>query len=64
MAGRDRTVPDVEIARAQRQAAVRNIARMLGDDISEQKPLLDARLPDGSRVAAVSGPMSVGGTVL
>ena len=31
----------------------------LGDDISEEKPLLDARLPDGSRVAAVFPPCSV-----
>lgn len=47
-----------------RQAAVRNIARLLGDDISEEMPLLDARLPDGSRVAAVMPPASVGGTVV
>ena len=47
-----------------RQAAVRNIARLLADDISEEKPLLDSRLPDGSRVAAVFGLTSIGGTVL
>jgi pilus assembly protein CpaF len=29
--------------------AVKNIARRLGDDISESKPILDSRLPDGSR---------------
>ncbi len=46
------------------QAAVRNIARALGDDISEDKPLLDSRLPDGSRVAAVVPPCSLGGTAL
>ncbi len=33
--------------------AVKNIARRLGDDISEAKPILNSRLPDGSRVAAV-----------
>src|SRR5260370_22345129 len=27
--------------------AVKNIARRLGDDISESKPVLDSRLPDG-----------------
>jgi pilus assembly protein CpaF len=43
---------------------VRNIARALGDEINEEKPLLDARLPDGSRVAAVFPPCAVGGTVL
>src|SRR5688572_16607005 len=53
-----------EIPERQRQAAVRNIARLLGDDIDEARPLLDARLPDGSRVAAVMPPASVGGTIL
>jgi pilus assembly protein CpaF len=46
------------------QVAVRNIARLLGDDISPEKPLLDARLPDGSRLAAVLPPCSMTGTVL
>jgi pilus assembly protein CpaF len=44
--------------------AVKNIARALGDDASEEKPILDSRLPDGSRVAAVFPPCSVGGTTL
>jgi len=44
--------------------AVRNIARRLGDDISESKPILDSRLPDGSRVAAVIPPCSLGGVTL
>jgi pilus assembly protein CpaF len=44
--------------------AVRNIARLLADDISEEQPILDARLPDGSRVAAVIPPCSLGGTTL
>jgi pilus assembly protein CpaF len=46
------------------RAAVRNIARVLGDEIDERTPLLNARLPDGSRVAAAMPPASVGGTVL
>src|ERR1051326_8068685 len=46
------------------QVAVRNIARVLGDDVSPEQPLLDARLPDGSRVAAVLPPCAVAGTVL
>ena len=46
------------------QVAVRNIARTLGDDVSEEQPILDARLPDGSRVAAVIPPCSIGGTTL
>lgn len=46
------------------RVAVKNIARALGDDVSEEKPILDSRLPDGSRVAAVFPPCSVGGTTL
>lgn len=52
------------IPEAQRESAVRNIARVLGGDIGAHCPLLNARLPDGSRVAAVVAPVSVGGTVL
>jgi pilus assembly protein CpaF len=44
--------------------AVKNIARRLGDDVSETKPILDSRLPDGSRVAAVIPPCSLGGVTL
>src|ERR1700739_5074453 len=39
--------------------AVKNIARRLGDEISEAKPILDSRLPDGSRVAAVIPPCRI-----
>src|SRR3954462_9560473 len=46
------------------QVAVRNIAGTFGDDLSEEQPILDARLPDGSRVAAVIPPCSLGGTTL
>jgi pilus assembly protein CpaF len=44
--------------------AVKNIARRLGDDVSEAKPILDSRLPDGSRVAAVIPPCSLNGVTL
>lgn len=56
--------PDVRLEERNLYVAVRNIARTLGDDISEAQPILDARLPDGSRVAAVIPPCSVGGTTL
>lgn len=46
------------------QIAVRHIARALGDDIDERKPILDSRLPDGSRVSAVVPPCSPDGTTL
>ena len=32
---------------------VQNIARGIGRDLSEREPVLDGRLPDGSRVAAM-----------
>jgi pilus assembly protein CpaF len=57
-------VTGVRLTEQNLQVAVRNIARVLGDDVSEEQPLLDARLPDGSRVAAVLPPASVGGTTL
>src|SRR5262245_18036376 len=44
--------------------AVKNIACRLGNDISESKPVLDSRLPDGSRVAAVIPPCSLNGITL
>ncbi len=45
-------------------AAVRNIAQFVGRRIDEENPTLDARLPDGSRVAAVIPPCSRKGTTL
>ena len=44
--------------------AVKNIARRLGGDISESHPILDSRLPDGSRVAVVIPPCSLNGVTL
>jgi pilus assembly protein CpaF len=57
-------VVDVGLDERNLRVAVKNIARALGDDVSEEHPILDARLPDGSRVAAVFPPCSVGGTTL
>ena len=57
-------VPGVRLDERNLKVAVKNIARALGDDVSEEKPILDSRLPDGSRVAAVFPPCSVGGTTL
>jgi pilus assembly protein CpaF len=44
--------------------AIKNIARACGDEISDAQPLLDARLEDGSRVAAMLPPCAVTGPVL
>lgn len=44
--------------------AIKNIARACGDEISEAQPSLDARLEDGSRIAAMFPPCSVDGPTL
>ena len=44
--------------------AVKNIARACGDEISERQPILNARLEDGSRVAAMFPPCAVAGAAL
>jgi pilus assembly protein CpaF len=43
---------------AELKAAVLNIAQYVGRRVSEQEPYLDARLPDGSRVAILMPPCS------
>ncbi len=57
-------VPGISLEERSLKVAVKNIARRLGDDISESKPILDSRLPDGSRVAAVIPPCSLSGVTL
>lgn len=46
------------------RAAVNSIAQSVGRRIDDESPRLDARLPDGSRIAAVIPPMSRKGTTL
>ncbi|MEP7307921.1 MAG: ATPase, T2SS/T4P/T4SS family [Acidobacteriota bacterium] len=57
-------VEGVRVDERNLKVAVKNIARALGDDVSEEQPILDSRLPDGSRVAAILPPCSLGGTTL
>jgi pilus assembly protein CpaF len=63
-AGYLQAVPEVKLTPESLIVAVKNIARRLGDDISDAKPILDSRLPDGSRVAAVLPPCSIYGVAL
>jgi pilus assembly protein CpaF len=44
--------------------AIKNIARACGDEISDMQPILDARLEDGSRVAAMFPPCAIAGPAL
>ncbi len=46
------------------RSAVNNLAQSVGREINERRPILDARLPDGSRVHAIIPPSSRGGTCL
>ena len=46
------------------QAAIERVARLLGQDITSQNPILNTRLPDGSRVAVVGPPSSINGPTL
>jgi pilus assembly protein CpaF len=46
------------------QVAIERVARTLGQDLTTQNPILNTRLPDGSRVAVVGAPASLGGPTL
>jgi hypothetical protein len=52
-------VPDRTLESRNLTVAIKNIARACGDEISDVQPLPDARLEDGSRVAAVFPPCAV-----
>jgi pilus assembly protein CpaF len=45
-------------------AAIERVARVLGQDLTTQNPILNTRLPDGSRVAVVGPPASITGPTL
>ena len=58
------TVPDRTLEPRNLSVAIKNIARACGDEISDAQPILDARLEDGSRVAAMFPPCAVAGPAL
>ena len=46
------------------RSAINNLAQSVGREINRRVPVLDARLPDGSRVHAIIPPSARGGTYL
>jgi pilus assembly protein CpaF len=46
------------------EAAIQRVARMMGQDLTMQNPILNTRMPDGSRVAVVGAPSAIGGPTL
>ncbi|MFK7767856.1 MAG: CpaF family protein [Mariniblastus sp.] len=46
------------------RSAINNLAQSVGREINHRVPVLDARLPDGSRVHAIIPPSARGGTYL
>jgi pilus assembly protein CpaF len=62
--GRVERVSDRALESRNLTVAIKNIARACGDEISDMQPLLDARLEDGSRVAAMFPPCAVAGPIL
>src|SRR4051812_4018158 len=56
--------PDRTLESRNLTVAIKNIARACGDEISDMQPILDARLEDGSRVAAMFPPCAVAGPAL
>src|SRR5205823_5574340 len=45
-------------------AAARNMAQYVGRPLTEERPRLDARLPDGSRIHVVLPPLARRGTTI
>ncbi|HEU4889121.1 MAG TPA: ATPase, T2SS/T4P/T4SS family, partial [Thermoanaerobaculia bacterium] len=62
--GRIEHIPDRTLEIRNLTVAIKNIARACGDEISERQPMLDVRLEDGSRVAAMFPPCAVDGPTL
>ena len=60
-----RAVPDLVISERALRAQILQFASDSDDEVSEDKqPILDARLDDGSRIAAMLPPASAGGPIL
>ena len=45
-------------------SALRNLSQFVGRELTPRKPILEARLPDGSRVEAIIPPAATSGPVV
>jgi len=67
-ADRGGVVEHIQLTNAYRverlEAAIQRVARMMGQDLTNQNPILNTRMPDGSRVAVVGAPSAIGGPTL
>lgn len=61
-AGRLQRVAAGFACEADLQAAANNVAQFVGQTLTQERPILDGRLPDGSRVCVVLGPIAAKGT--
>lgn len=57
-------VADVRVPERHLSVAITNIARACGAEVSTAQPVLDAKLEDGARIAAVIRPVAVDGPTL
>ncbi|MPY90862.1 MAG: CpaF family protein [Luteitalea sp.] len=62
--GRIEALPEIRLTEVKLTAAAKHIARWHHEEIGPDRPLLDARLEDGSRVAIAVPPASVDGITL
>ena len=62
--GRVRAVANLVIDENLLRAEINRLASNSDDEVSDRQPILDARLDDGSRIAAMLPPVSVGGPLL
>ena len=62
--GRLRPVDGLVVQDHSLRSEIRRLAGNSGDEVSESRPILDSRLDDGSRIAAMIPPASVGWPIL
>jgi len=62
--GKIEKVPEIFTSHKALVAAAKNIGRAIEREVNEQRPIMDARLEDGSRVCVVLAPCSLDGAAI